>query len=586
MALYFNGGMYKVAHGGTIYNAYYDPSATPNRILRDVWKFNDIIDLDYSTIESFAIPVTISEFSLTGFMVDYNYTMRGLDGAIFNKLLFIINSDTQNTISSMMYAYVTEYDEDTGNITLRDSLTDSFIYTHENGWCIGDVSISTTYYESLARVRTFGSAGMEVSKEFYNWYTNTATQMTENLVSGQWKFNETLTLDFDGRFETDYDSMHTFDGVVASFTNVLRDGLFYAIALTVEVSKPTIILNMSMSYRHENDSNSITVCVTNSNSTTWHTASLGADFDALRTIDFGDDVQYLDEWFYNWFIANATKVGEVPEPQEYTLGGCYQWNENISTTLTNFTENVSFRTSLIPLMQCSAFFAHIDNDGDVSFKLAYNINSEIKYSDYLLYSVWIDTDRLIDFGDTEQTVSKEFYELVTKNAVSADWDETIALTHTRVYGRWIWNDAVEVSDGTIIFTGDNHIKINNTEYIAAFIEHNKQNVEITVSNGTDYTAINIYDGAKGGWGYTDDDGVFTESRLYQIWDFGDEGVLIDNVAYAYLCDNATEVTDEPSIEVESEENTYGGLTYTITASDDAISTEINDAGGLTYTITA
>ena len=221
------------------------------------------------------------------------------------------------------------------------------------------------------RVICFGSEEQSVSQEFYEWFMANATPACE--LDGKWTFNNTLTFPLADMLE---------------YVTYINDEEYYDMFVT-------------------------------SNSVYFYDIVYNTEFggwvqQAFRTIEFVN-TQYVSQEFYEWFIANATQSIE----KTYTLSGIWTFNDKIILTedlisqTINFTYEGMSNTDVLVGMFCE------DDDGvlihylfiDKSFNDQYTNSSEV------YWKMWHNANyKTLNFGDTPQVVSKEFYEWFVINA--------------------------------------------------------------------------------------------------------------------------------------------------------------------------
>ena len=119
--------------------------------------------------------------------------------------------------------------------------------------------------------------------------------------------------------------------------------------------------------------------------------------EAYRTVDFGTEPQEVPEEFYLWLKDNAVK-------QKIEVSGKWYFNETLTTDI--ISENVEFTSN-------GKNFSSIRVETTFGIDLIYGFASIYNGDDGWTSEVF----RLIDFGITPQTVSAEFYNWLTQNAI-------------------------------------------------------------------------------------------------------------------------------------------------------------------------
>ena len=154
--------------------------------------------------------------------------------------------------------------------------------------------------------------------------------------------------------------------------------------------------------------------------------------DEYRTITF-NGTQTVSREFYEWFTANAVKQ------QEYTLSGTWVFKENpiipsyVEQPKPTYSVDLQIINFKLPSHEDDyeyIKFRYENSNGDYLleyvttrvYRIAYNFTSSTAMSLAM---------RQIDFGTTPQTVSAEFYDWFTANAVEK---ETYTLS-----GKYVFN---------------------------------------------------------------------------------------------------------------------------------------------------
>lgn len=192
--------------------------------------------------------------------------------------------------------------------------------------------------------------------------------------------------------------------------------------------------------------------------------------EAYRTITF-DGEQTVSKGFYEWLTTYAVKQAD----KEYTVNGTWYFNERVDRSPI-FREHIVFTSNGVE-------FSQLDND-DIA---------GILYDDTTVYDRTIipnegwtnEAYRTITFEGT-QTVSKEFYEWLTANAV----------TPYKVSGTWYFNEKINLE------------------------RHNMQvNVQF-ISNGNLYKSLTIGGDSTHGYMYYGDTFVssHTDSYISNTWE--------------------------------------------------------------------
>lgn len=150
-----------------------------------------------------------------------------------------------------------------------------------------------------------------------------------------------------------------------------------------------------------------------------------------RSIDFGTTPQTVSDAFYEWFTSNAVK--------RYTISGKWKFNEVLTKPTKSFIDVTYFYSSadewntqykIIGGFHLGVMYYTYDDGDDASFDLyVYKFES----------NSWLVEARIVDFGETPQTVSEEFYTWFTANATKTIDD----LTGTTWYVPSGWSVSAE-----------------------------------------------------------------------------------------------------------------------------------------------
>ena len=159
-----------------------------------------------------------------------------------------------------------------------------------------------------------------------------------------------------------------------------------------------------------------------------------------QIVDFGVFPQAVSETFYNWFVANAHPVND----ETYKLSGKWKFVDApaILNVVSIIDQQINFITNGEPynemLIRCVVSTGGINYYGDPNSdyiqRFAYSFDhNDIEISN----NCWmIEEYKIVDFGLTEQVVSKEFYEWFTANATPYN-EPTYVLS-----GKWQFNDTL------------------------------------------------------------------------------------------------------------------------------------------------
>jgi len=144
--------------------------------------------------------------------------------------------------------------------------------------------------------------------------------------------------------------------------------------------------------------------------------SLGWEDNLARSVHFEDTEVEVSETFYNWFTANATEISSTGTTTR-TVSGIWVFDDTIDTTpevsqMVNYTSNgVNFTEMGVDSASGMIGILFYTNDSNTN---AYSGST----------STWSDEAyKTVDFGNTSQTVSDDFYNWLTANATKSGSDD-------------------------------------------------------------------------------------------------------------------------------------------------------------------
>jgi hypothetical protein len=237
----------------------------------------------------------------------------------------------------------------------------NYVYTNASGW-------SKEEYKTI----DFGE-GQAVDPEFYNWMFDHAIEVTPTtMLYGKWEFKSTIT---PSEFEEDV--TFTSSGLTVTKVTGTSTGLKY----TFE------------------DGTTMSVY-----------GSLGWEDSNARDVNFGDEGATVSQTFYDWFTENATEVAGITTTK--TVKGVWTFNEY--PDMTDILEYVDFTyvTSDSDIFQGEA----IQCSPDMIYYYKEGIDQPQSVYEYSGLGWGNRGYKTIDFGETAQEVSDEFYSWLTANA--------------------------------------------------------------------------------------------------------------------------------------------------------------------------
>ena len=235
--------------------------------IKGKWVFND--ELQYGKLCGTGLKT-----------IDVNFTSNGQQ---FWKM--VADGDDWITSSSRGLWYIP--------VNVTDNKDGVYAFKRNDGWS------DTAYCEV-----DFGTTEQTVSDEFYTWLTDNATDVTatQTLISGVWKFNEILSPLLPGQFYVSFIS----NGVEFSSMKFITCGCdehLDIVYTSISLDNPYVSVYCSCEDSYIIDD----------------FEKIGWQEEALRTVDFGSVERYVDDIFYTWLTANATRQAE-PEPEAPTTG--------------------------------------------------------------------------------------------------------------------------------------------------------------------------------------------------------------------------------------------------------------------------
>lgn len=306
----------------------------------------------------------------------------------------------------------------------------------------------------------FGDDIQLVTKEFYDWFTANATEQTLVEIRGVWSLNDDI-------IKTESEDWDSFDLTgtwrwkfslsesIAPFTAELADvkvnwdisNVVYSLNKLVVTSN-----NFSMYYWLPNE----TLAYSN-----------GWEFQAPSEpeIIFGKDYSVkLDgiayDEFCEWLAASAERIDTIADEVD-----------------TEIYEPVSFKTYVDNKSYAGIRMLYknteLSTTMDLYYATYYERNELVAYTQVYRVNTWINesTNRTIDFGDTSQLVSSEFYEWLTANAMEASYE---------ISGLWTFNKELSEYPSTPITISGERWFINVAERSKLSLDPHGLNGKFTI----------------------------------------------------------------------------------------------------------
>lgn len=400
----------------------------------------------------------------------------------------------------------------------------------------------------------FGNTEQEVSEEFYNlMYTHAKQiQVTDYFtkVTGKWKWNDTIT-PIEADNTVDYTGFVANDSIWPSDVEIGWAGDYFGVVhLTTGIGfylagigwlDGSVTLEQLLS------------------------GSQPVPGTQLQTWDFGDDGVWMhNDTNYKYFIENAKsttkKIKGVWKFKDAILGNGVKGPAFAGVDI-DITQEVNFKTyhgysfyDYEKIRICGG--EPYDGTGGHPYGTIYAYpdknNTNTYFNNFTDADTWWKTYDLngcyLDFGNTEQNVTQEFYEFMEEYAYQTTMEDVFR----KATGKWKWNDTIEKLSEYIEKLGHyaypmfsyRGVKANNISF--------------------DLTPIMIaeIDGIFGVIYYKTGDGLYLEglgwldgtvnydqlmsgtqpilSDVLQTWDFGD-GAWLTPIAYEYMQANANQI---------------------------------------------
>ena len=405
-----------------------------------------------------------------------------------------------------------------------------------------DDEMTTPYWVNDAYKTVCFANSQSVSKEFYEWFTANATKQETYTLSGKWKWNDVLTY---------HDNSNWLDTAPDGITTNTLPKLHFSCIINGEVQEFNYIsfqTNCDLVYRNYTVVNNTNLHVAE---TVIYGDPVWLQDDIAKIIDFGTEEYEINEYFWNWFMQNATPY----EEPTYALSGKWVFN-NIVRPVNgeNIIENISFTSD-------GQTFNEIEvcMPTQTSFAVAFGwlnygpetsgVGADFQYFGDVFNggcaSLWYNNNtenlnlRLIDFGSTPQSVSKEFYTWFIANATN----EFV------IDGSWMWNDVLkfnenytsgEIYSEPIVFTSSsykfNNIKLWSPEGIMLAIEY-------TIYDAPYGDGIGIFEYYKEQYG----DGSQYWDNAFKVMNFGNVEQVVSPEFYTWFTSNAARVSGEITV---------------------------------------
>ena len=372
-----------------------------------MWFWNDWEN--YSILNFGSEPQEVSQEFYEWFIANatpYEESVYALSGK------WLWNDDVNKVDISQSITFTncdTEYDQ-ISMYKLPEEDAKMYVIDYSGFYTYMDTWISEEY-----KIVDFGTESQEVSKEFYEWFIANASPYEEETyeLSGTWLWNDDAFYDIS-------EEMTIVQSINFTVGDSEYSSMDYERRLYSEDGKSGYI---NMLYY---DSDIVLTF-----------GYVDAIFDEV--IDFGSELQEVSKEFYDWFMANA-----IPEPV-YELSGEWVFNNEIRPTTGYISQDINFVSVGQSLSNISYYPVHsFDKNGDLTTYVGSSSSKTgkafIRYDDNDRCSItytnnvfsgnvkcyWnIDSEentnlKNVDFGDTAQTVSKEFYEWFVINATPAN----------------------------------------------------------------------------------------------------------------------------------------------------------------------
>lgn len=226
------------------------------------------------------------------------------------------------------------------------------------------------------------------------------------------------------------------------------------------------------------------------------------------------------------------------------IKGCYQFYETLAPIGKRISEDLRFRYVLTEEKRGHRLI--LDDFGGTA-RISVYAEKDESLDELFAQGEWYSLfpSRMIDFGETEQTVSEEFFAYLNANAAPVHWDTVIDAFYTKITGKWKWKSALDDAEmGFLSLTSDCSVTANGIAYKACAVGNLKNDGSTAAALLTaQEEMLFVYD-AQLGW---TEPNAGTEtpkaSTLWQTWDFGKKGILVFKEYAAYLNANAERISD-------------------------------------------
>lgn len=303
------------------------------------------------------------------------------------------------------------------------------------------------------RIIDFGDDIQMVTKEFYDWFTANATKQTLVEIRGVWSLNDELKrwklFDLTGTWHWKNSLSTSIASFTAEFTDVkvsCGPGAYHSLD-KIEIEKTSDCITMYYSMPET------TIAYING----WDRPHDSGIPEIIFGKDYSvklDGIAY-DE-FCEWLAASAERIDTIADEVD-----------------TEIYEPVSFKTYVDNKSYAGIRMlfknTELSTTMDLYYATYYERNESVAYTQVYRVNTWINesTNRTIDFGDTPQLVSSEFYEWLTANAMEASYE---------ISGLWTFNKELSEYPST-------PITISGTRWFINVAERSKLSLDPHGLNG-------------------------------------------------------------------------------------------------------
>jgi hypothetical protein len=256
--------------------------------------------------------------------------------------------------------------------------------------------------------------------------------------------------------------------------------------------------------------------------------------DAYRTADFGETEQAINYEYYIWILANA--VPENIVESSATVKGVWTFVDN--PTIDDIAQPVEFVSNGTTYYGIDASASISTVDDRINFipyagVPAYQPSTTTAYFD----GYWhVNAYRIVDFGETEQSVSTEFYEWLTSNATQAQ------LEPERPYIKGVWTFNEKLTDPKE--------ETFSLKFTVGGETYHYMRGELFGPGGSGYALLYVQTNADGDWinsvtVYDSFDGW--RNKKYRRIDLGENEQLLIDYKYDWFVSNA--IAEQSSVYV-------------------------------------